>query len=73
MSRSRSSFALWIGIIATFTGLVLIYYGIDFPNTNMKSFVYPDIIGGALLVIGCALLGIGLVRVLMWLFGLSRD
>ncbi len=45
-------------------GAFCIDYGVDFTHTNMVTYVNPDIGGAALMVIGFALIALGLVTML---------
>jgi uncharacterized membrane protein AbrB (regulator of aidB expression) len=67
-SYIRNPGQFWAGVAFVGFGVVGIYFGVDLTNTNLKTFVDPVLIGGALLIIGSVSLTVGLVAMLLgWL------
>jgi hypothetical protein len=59
--RRRNKGAVWVGFSFAAIGLILVYFGVDFPNTNLSTFVYPELIGATLMLVGCFTLAGGLL------------
>ena len=75
MSTSKSSrpkTSLWGGGLIIVAGAVLVYFGLDYRHTNLATFVHPEYIAGALVIIGLVVIVIGVVSLLTASFGLGR-
>lgn len=53
------------GILLIVVGVISLYFGYDFENTNLDTFVNDKLIAAALLYLGFFLTGIGLLSLLV--------
>lgn len=68
MSNIKNPVTFWGGLVSLGAGIIVIYYAVDFYNTNLNTKVYPDLIRAGLEVLGFVLIGVGLVMMITGYF-----
>jgi len=61
-----------IGFLTALGGAALIFFAVDWPNTNLKTFVDPRIAAMMGLIIGCTAVAFGVGMMILGLFRPKR-
>lgn len=61
-SSIKNPLGFWTGIVILVVGLILLYLGIDFKNTNLDTFFDPKLIEALLKFLGILITGLGLLK-----------